>query len=124
MPDSPDFVMQGVFVTEHIISPSWHARSYTLTITDDSLTLLEDGADPSSAIVVPTKSVKAKKVDHYLGVKLFLGDAGNRVLSWGAASPGLPGPNGIAMATGGVPTGVAVQRSKQVLSALAAHQTT
>jgi hypothetical protein len=123
MSSSPDFVMQGVFVSEHLTSPSWHIRSYTLTITDENLTLLEDGADPSSAIVVATKDVRAKKVDHYVGVKLFLGDAGNRVITWGMASPGVAGPGGMAVGgRGGVPYGVAKQHSEQVLAALAAHQ--
>ena len=113
---STNFSISNVFVTESAYSPTWKARSYTLSIAEGTLSLLEDGADPSTAISVPISDVRAKKLRGGLGVKLDLGQAGHRVLSWGTAVPGM-GTGGMS-GGGGTSTGVALQRSNQVISAL------
>ena len=115
-----NFSMSNVFVTENSFSPSWKARSYTLSITDGVLSLLEDGADPSSILSVPLSDVSAKKLRGGLGVKLDLGRAGHRVLSWGTAAPGMSA--GGTSGGGGTPTGVALQRSNQIISAIESAQ--
>ena len=111
-----DFSISNVFVTESSFSPTWKARSYTLSIVDGNLSLLEDGEDPATTLLVPLSDVSAKKLRGGLGVKLDLGQAGHRVLSWGTAVPGM-GPGGMS-GGGGTPTGVALQRSNQVISAI------